>query len=101
MERWYLRARPSSDAGDLRLSRRQGQIVVFTDDDVPHAVRAIDAGGLPSYGAIPAAGRFEFTPLRPGRRAASAHRRPGPPRTRTRQTRRGRRRTPRRLAGMR
>ena len=44
-----------------------GQIVVFTnEDDVPHTVRAIDAG-LPSSGAIPAGGRFEFTPLRPGR----------------------------------
>jgi plastocyanin len=44
-----------------------GQIVVFTnEDDVPHTVRAIDAG-LPSSGAIPAGGRFEFTPLRRGR----------------------------------
>jgi hypothetical protein len=42
------------------------QIVVFTnEDDVPHTVRAIDAR-LPSSGAIPAGGRFEFTPLRPG-----------------------------------
>jgi plastocyanin len=44
-----------------------GQIVVFTnEDDVPHTVRAIDAR-LPGSGAIPAGGRFEFTPLRPGR----------------------------------
>jgi plastocyanin len=44
-----------------------GQIVVFTnEDDVPHTVRATNAG-LPRSGAIPAGGRFEFTPLRPGR----------------------------------
>jgi plastocyanin len=44
-----------------------GQIVVFTnEDDEPHTVRAVDAG-LPSSAAIPAGGRFEFTPLRPGR----------------------------------
>jgi len=44
-----------------------GHIVVFTDDDdVPHTVRAV-SGGLPRSGAIPPGGRFEFTPLEPGR----------------------------------
>jgi plastocyanin len=44
-----------------------GQIVVFTDDDdVPHTVRNV-AGGLPHSGLIPVGGRFEYTPLRPGR----------------------------------
>jgi plastocyanin len=46
---------------------KAGQIVVFTnDDDVPHAVWA-DEGALPHSGAIPVGGRFEFTPLKPGR----------------------------------
>jgi plastocyanin len=45
---------------------RVGQIVVFTDDDdVPHTVRNV-AGGLPRSGLIPAGGRFEYTPLKPG-----------------------------------
>jgi plastocyanin len=44
-----------------------GHIVVFTnDDDVPHTVRAA-GGGLPRSGAIPPGGRFEYTPLKPGR----------------------------------
>ena len=44
-----------------------GQIIVWTDDDdVDHTVRA-DNAALPHSGRIPVHGRFEFTPLRPGR----------------------------------
>ena len=44
-----------------------GQIVVFTDDDsVAHTVRNV-RGGFPHSGLIPPGGRFEFTPLKPGR----------------------------------
>lgn len=45
-----------------------GQIVVFTnDDDTPHAVWNDDGRALPHSGAIPVGGRYEFTPLKPGR----------------------------------
>lgn len=44
-----------------------GQIVVWTNEDtVGHTVRAIGRS-TPRSGLIPARGRFEFTPLRPGR----------------------------------
>lgn len=44
-----------------------GQIIVWTDDDdVGHTVRA-DRASLPHSGLIPVKGRFEFTPLKPGR----------------------------------
>jgi plastocyanin len=49
------------------ITLKVGQIVVFTDDDdVPHTVRNV-RGGLPHSGLIPVGGRFEFTPLMPGR----------------------------------
>jgi len=50
-----------------RITVKVSQIVVFTDDDgVPHTVRNV-RGGLPHSGLIPVGGRFEFTPLKPGR----------------------------------
>lgn len=44
-----------------------GQIVVFTnEDDEDHTVRGVDTR-LPHSGLIPPGGRFEYTPLEPGR----------------------------------